>query len=203
MTVWRIAVSMAGFAAALALGAGPALALISYAPVRGWPESWPSEFNDYRDQAVHITPMTGGASEEIYEIHFNDREEFERLWPAVLKVKTEGAPLTLRTFEPIEDHPMDGDIFTKPYLTIHVPPSNSPRKLETVRLPSGEPAEYAQLREDAWHPLEPGETGHRTSGYSARARTDVALHVDGTVIDLNRIPLPGNTPIVDKRELPK
>ena len=32
-----------------------------------------------------------------------------------------------------------------------------------------------------------------------RARIDIELVVDGNIVDLNRIPLPADTPIIDKR----
>ena len=32
-----------------------------------------------------------------------------------------------------------------------------------------------------------------------RARLDIELSVDGDIVDLNRIPLPADTPIIDKR----
>ena len=173
-------------------------ALVSYSPVKTWPKSWPPEFNGYLDRALHISPMTGGPAEEFYDIHFNDYRQFESLWPAVLKVKTDGAPLTLKTFKPIEGSPLVSDFYTKPYLRILVPPSNPARKIEVVRLPSGEPVEYLQLDTDGWRPL---GSGPRETGYAARARTEIVLYVDGSVIDLNRIPLPRNTPIVDEREV--
>lgn len=187
------------FAVGLVFWVGPMWAIVGYAPVETWPKSWPSEFNAYLDHAVCISPMTGGPAEVFYDIRFSGREQFERLWRAVLKVKTDGAPLTLKTFKPIEEDPVAGDFYTKPYLRILVPPSNPPRKLEIVSLPSGDPAEYVQLDEQGWRPSPRG----RRTGYCARARTDIVLHVDGSVIDLNRIPLPRNTPIVDERELAK
>ncbi|UCH35864.1 MAG: M48 family metalloprotease [Armatimonadota bacterium] len=194
---WVASVVAIGVVTALAVA--PLWALVGYGSVKAWPKSWPPKFNAHLHRALEISPFTGGPAEVLYDIHFDSREEFERLWPAVLKVKTAGAPLTLKTFKPIEAHAMAGDFYTKPYLRILVPPSNPPRKLEIVRLPSGEPAEYVRLEEEGWRPLQPGQR----AGYCARARTDVVLHVDGTVIDLNRIPLPGNTPIVDEREVAK
>jgi hypothetical protein len=42
--------------------------------------------------------------------------------------------------------------------------------------------------------------GKRTSiGLMYRARVDIVLIVDGKIVDLNRIPLPADTPIIDKR----
>ena len=35
--------------------------------------------------------------------------------------------------------------------------------------------------------------------YRRRARIDIELIVDGDIVDLNRIPLPTDTPIIDKR----
>ena len=35
-------------------------------------------------------------------------------------------------------------------------------------------------------------------GFRHRARIDIVLVVDGNIVDLNRMPLPANTPIVDR-----
>jgi hypothetical protein len=48
-------------------------------------------------------------------------------------------------------------------------------------------------------PQKAGEVVRKIGEQWARARVDIHLVVDGEVIDLNRIPLPADTPIIDKR----
>src|SRR6476659_7260701 len=61
-----------------------------------WPATWPKELEPFRSHARTVEEASG-AQENIYEIRFDSREEFERAWPAILKLKTPGAPVTLYT----------------------------------------------------------------------------------------------------------
>jgi hypothetical protein len=214
----KLAVLMGGLAAALTFNVASVLALTVYGPVSAWPKSWPGEFNDYLDDALHVNPPSLLMREIRYDIHFDEREAFERLWPAVLKVVTDGAPLTLRAFKPNDGPSALDRFYSKPYLSISVPPTIAipqsmppsllPRKLEIVRLPSGEPTEYVRWQDEGWRPFEPKRPKNTEElkqqldrGPGIRARTEVTLYVDGNVIDLNRIPLPDHVPIVNEREL--
>jgi len=119
-----------------------------------WPSDWPEELDPCRKRAETWTgavvpegPLA--ATSTIYRIPFSKNADFERVWPAFLRVKSEGAPLTLHS--------------------------------------AAEGSALVQVC--GW--VSPG----RQPGYA------VELHVDGKVIDLNRIRLPGDTQIVDKRRL--
>ena len=59
-----------------------------------WPADWPKELEAYRGQAKTIR-VGAGNHEDVFEISFRSRDEFEKIWPVVLKLKSEGAPLTL------------------------------------------------------------------------------------------------------------
>ena len=48
-----------------------------------------------------------------------------------------------------------------------------------------------------WRPLAEVPEGDR--GFHHRARTEITLFVDGKVIDLNRIPLPNDALLIDRR----
>src|SRR5712672_3132907 len=61
-----------------------------------WPATWPKELEPFRSHARTIEEASG-TQENIYEIRFESREEFERVWPVILKLKTPGAPVTLYT----------------------------------------------------------------------------------------------------------
>jgi hypothetical protein len=105
-----------------------------------------------------------------YEIPFAKREEFEAAWPHLLKVKTKGAPIYLvRAPTPV------GDI--KAGVWIHDP----------LPLSKGTPTPKSPLEGDPNRP--------QAWIYT----TYIELVVDGEVVDLNRIELPADTPIIDQR----
>jgi hypothetical protein len=59
-----------------------------------WPDLWPKELEPLRKQSRTISVGTL-IQEEIYEIKFDDRETFERLWPVILGLRSSGGTLTL------------------------------------------------------------------------------------------------------------
>ena len=104
-----------------------------------------------------------------YAIPFAKREEFEAAWPHLLKVKTQGAPIVLRRGENF----WLGDK-QDAGVCVHAPPANS---------------------------KEPGTPITGTDNVPTRWKntTYIELIVDGEIVDLNRIPLPADTPIIDER----
>lgn len=187
-----------------------------------WPDSWPKELEPYRKQAKTLE-IGAGNQENVYEIRFENREEFEKLWPIILKLKDKKAPLRLRSIEkPIKKCRLFNS--EKPVVRIFshvypVWPSHRPggRKLrpappwpDSIKSPTGELPEYVAKSEDgnAWIPVEeekprcfmwiPVEE-KKPRGFIYRARTEIELVVDETIIDLNRILLPPDTPIIDRR----
>ena len=62
--------------------------------------------------------------------------------------------------------------------------------------------EYVVDQNGKWAPYTEKDPKERNM---RRARIDIELIVDGDIVDLNRIPLPADTPIIDKRfkEQPK
>lgn len=135
-----------------------------------WPKTWPAELEPLRGQARSI--VGGTVEDRIYEIPFTKRAEFESVWPAMLKVKSKGAPIILvrgpYTF--VGAHVNAG-------VVVHCPPIN------------------ADARNSPETPI-PGQNNPRRTW----ARTTfIELIVDGDVVDLNRVPLPPETPIIDER----
>jgi hypothetical protein len=113
-----------------------------------------------------------------YEIPFTKREEFEAAWPFLLKVKSKGAPIILVR------GPKTDFFEVKPAgVLIHSPPANIDRKISPEA------------------PI-PGVSNVRERWMNT---TYFELVVDGNIVDLNRIPLPPYTPIIDERfkEVPK
>jgi hypothetical protein len=136
-----------------------------------WPKSWPSELEPLRGRARSVR---GGAADLTrYEIPFTNREEFESAWPHILAVKTKGAPVILV-------HGPDtyaGSKIKNAGVRIHCPPGQV-----------GEPVTPAG-------PI-PGQSDPRVTWLG---NNYIELFVDGGVVDLNRTPLPADTPIIDER----
>jgi hypothetical protein len=137
-----------------------------------WPDIWPKALEPLRKQSSTIRGGGGVYDLSIHHIPFKDRDAFEAAWPELLKVKTKGAPLVL--VRSPNTHWHFGQ--TKAGALIHTPSPNAKIK---------EPAEPYEPRGDVvtrwWHTIY------------------IELIVDGDIVDLNRIPLPADTPIIDER----
>ncbi len=121
--------------------------------------------------------LTGGlVNLTRHQIPFTKREDFESSWPHLLKIKSKGAPVILLR----GPHKHLGETINAGVL-IQCPPSQTGNR---VTPPT---------------PI-PGTTNVRTRRLWA---TFIELVVDGEIVDLNRIPLPADTPIVDKRFEPR
>jgi hypothetical protein len=161
------------FLAAVVFGAvcSTAYALYGVSNTGTWPKSWPAELEPLRKQS-----RTLEGPEELhrhYAIRFTNRDEFESAWPHILKVKSKGAPVFL----------VRGPNFflgqdRKAGVVIHCPPAG---QNDNPATPEG--------------PI-PGVTKVRQRWMNTNY---IELVVDGDVVDLNRIPLPADTPIIDER----
>ena len=150
-----------------------AYALYSVANEGHWPATWPKELEPLRKQSRTLIGPTFSARH--YAVHFASREEFESAWPHLLKVKSKGAPIIL----------MRGENFfldkvIEAGVVVHCPPLGQSDNPKTPEAPiTGYTDEQARSRW-AW------------TNY-------IELVVDGEIVDLNRIPLPADTPIIDER----
>jgi hypothetical protein len=135
-----------------------------------WPKTWPAELEPLRKQARTLEgPLVPYL---FYEIPFTKREEFEAAWPHLLKVKSKGAPIILVR------GPKTDFFKVKPAgVLIHSPPAGADKRA---------------------NPEEPiaGATDARGRWINT---TYIELVVDGDIVDLNRIPLPADTPIIEER----
>ena len=134
-----------------------------------WPKSWPQELDPLRQQSRTI--MSGLVGATHHEIPFTKREDFESAWPHLLKVKSKGAPIILLR-GPHEDFG------------------------ETIK--AGVRVWGAIQKENRDEPAVPipGQPHVRSRWAST---TFIELVIDGKIVDLNRIPLPADTPIIDER----
>ena len=109
-------------------------------------------------------------------MRFKDRDEFESAWPHILEVKSKGAPIYL----------VRGQNFflgkKQTGVVVHCPPVGQWENPKTPEAPlEGYPNEYRSR----WQRM-----------------NYIELLVDGQVVDLNRILLPHDTPIIDERFKP-
>ena len=157
---------------ALAISAACSAFALDVITDRGtWPKSWPSELEPLRPQAR--TVRGGAADTTFYDIPFTKREELESAWPHILAVKTKGAPIIL-VRGPVTT---PGGKVIRAGVRIHCPPGQV-----------GEPVRPAG-------PI-PGQSDARHSWLGTNY---IELFVDGDVVDLNRIPIPEDTPMIDER----
>jgi hypothetical protein len=193
-----------------------------------WPADWPRELDEVRNSCRTIE-FAAGTQENIYEIVFDNRENFEKLWPVLLTVKTPGAPLRLRRIDYFPTGSLMNNampavrIFGPAYgVTTMLPEAgNEPRDVERllkegkalrpsppwpkeIISANGELPEYVQSHEEegrlTWVP---SDRNCLERGFLFRARVDLELVVDGSVIDLNRTQLPSDDAIIDRRFDPK
>ena len=145
------------------------LAAGSVADKGQWPNSWPKELEPLREQS---RTLTGGLLNQThYEITFVKREDFESAWPHLLKIKSKGAPIILVR----SPYTSLGKVQAGVLVRAAVARSDKPNSPET--------------------PIE-GVTNPRVRWMYT---TFIELIVDGNIVDLNRIPLPPDTPIIDER----
>ncbi len=184
-----------------------------------WPPDWPAQLEPYRRQATTLE-IAAGNQENVYDIHFDKRDKFENIWPTILKLKSKGAPLRLRSIEiPFKE----GALFNneKPTVRIYAPvypayecyrPGGKkllpgPPWPDSIKSPSGELPEYVTVSQDGmtWEPVKEEKPSNEKPpiGFIYRARIEIELVVDGKIIDLNRIHLPSETLIIDRRKLEK
>lgn len=135
-----------------------------------WPRSWPKELEPLRRQASTIQ---GGLLElPVHCIPFADRNAFEEAWPHLLKVKTAGAPIIL--VRSPKSHWHFGQM--RAGVLIHCPPGGLEPKVPARPVP------HVDSIAERW----------LNTAY-------IELVVDGEIVDLNRIALPPDTPIIDQR----
>jgi hypothetical protein len=135
-----------------------------------WPATWPKELEPLRKQSATIR---GGLIDLVkHHIPFTKREEFEAAWPKLLEVKTKGAPIILVRSPSTHWH--FGS--TQAGVLVHCPP----HRKEDGKV-AGPIKGAKDLHERWWQ------------------TTYIELVVDGEIVDLNRISLPADTPIIDQR----
>ena len=197
----------------IVLAASVSFALSNVIPGGAWPNTWPKELETLRNQSRIFNHDTG----DTYEIPFTSRKQFESAWPHILKVKSNEAPLILLSSpdkkfgEPFKAgvrilSPLTGTLVT-PKGTRYPPGAEAaipggkflkigPPWPDYIKSKSGALPEYVDYKDGKWVPYKETKPWDH---YIRRARIDIELIVDGNIVDLNRIPLPPDTPIIDNR----
>jgi hypothetical protein len=210
---------------AVLFGALDARALIIPSDEGKWPETWPKQLEPLRKTSKTLDVATG-IQEHIYTIPFETRDEFEKFWPILITLRTPGSPLTLSK-SGTESGWGQFVSNSKPCVRIKGPTGGYAggkatiggqidlKELDAGTMlfagapwpksilgPQGELPEYvtAVPIEDgkiAWKPIDPAVD--KRVGFLSRARVDIELVLDGEIIDLNRIRLPADARIIDRR----
>lgn len=181
-----------------------------------WPDSWPKQLDPLRPQARTYRH----SSEDVHVIPFTQRVDFESAWPHILTVKSKHAPLVLLSSpdkwlgDPITAGvrircPRTGELVT--FQGANYPPGSEsaiadgkflklgPPWPDDIKSESGALPEYVVIADGKWRAWDGKQLDEPHVRSFRRARTDLQLIVDGDIVDLNRITLPADTPIVDKR----
>lgn len=167
--MWKSRLSLAVLA--LLVTSSTAFALYSVSETGDWPNDWPKELETLRKQSRTLVGPTLEA--QHFAMRFKTREEFEAAWPHILKVKSPGAPIFLKRGP---NFFLDKE---RAGVVVHCPPKGQRDNPKTLEAPiEGYPVE-SPIR---W----------QWTNY-------IELVVDGAIVDLNRIPLPSDTPIIDER----
>jgi len=198
---WRAFPRAALMASLLLVPSTAAVGLVMVSDRGEWPATWPKALEPCRARAKTVE-VAHGIQETVHEITFASRQEFEKAWPAVLTLLGKGAPLILESSPSTYGTSgskagpgvrircaSGGKLGSKPRL--------GPPWPDNLRLPSGALPEYVVRVDGKWAPFD----GTSRAGFAFRARQDVVLIVDGTVVDLNRIRLPSGHPVIDNRKL--
>ena len=194
-------------------------AMYSVADRGMWPDSWPKPLDRLRAQARTLAH----GQHTVYEIPFAKRAEFESAWPHILTVASDHAPLVLLSSPDkwLGDSiaagvrircPPTGQLvtFQGTKISIYLPGSESaiadgkflkvgPPWPDDIKSQSGALPEYVIIDNGKWRAFDRKDFGGPNERTILRARTEIELIVDGDIVDLNRIPLPADAPIIDKR----
>ena len=159
---------------ALLAAGSTAFGLYSVSDTGTWSKNWPRELETLRAQSRTLVGPTLAARH--FAMRFQDRDEFEAAWPHILKVKSKGAPIYL----------VRGANFflgkKQTGVVVHCPPEG---QWENPKTPEAPIEGYPSESRSRWQMM-----------------NYIELSVDGQVVDLNRIPLPPNTQIIDERFKP-
>jgi hypothetical protein len=176
-----------------------------------WPKTWPSELEPFRARA-NTGQLYAGSTATVYEIEFKSAQEFNRVWPALLKVKSKKAPIvfvaatqgtTSAGGEPMQPQvhivcPTQGTYKRKADGSYsHKGPWTKDIKADA----NGVLPQFVEFfeQEGKWKIVEDPEKLDPMHRPLEQARVEMVLYVDGEVINPDRISLPADTPVKNLR----
>jgi len=187
-----------------------------------WPKNWPEELEPFRARSSSCD-FFAGSQFTWYEIPLESPEEFEKVWPAVLRLKSKGAPISLRSVPNPDSLPENAPRNSaKPRVEIVCPPGVSDytkeedgsytfwadwmKDIEIIDgiLPHFVGKERGGLLSNPmrrWKPVRLDDPDRPTYRMLYKARVELTLYIDGEVIDPDRIIFPPDIPIKDHRLL--
>ena len=221
---------LASVFAALILSSFTSLALVGTSTEGLWPTNWPPEMEALRKSARTISVATG-IQENIYEIVFTNRAQFEAVWPAIQKLKSPFSPVTVYKTNSAPPRGWGWILSNaQPSIRIYAPANSFYGSTETNQsafeklvaekkiLKAGEPwpqevigtngtlPEFVKAQTVGEHlewtptdlPSEINDLRNRSS-FLFRARIDLDVVVDDSIIQLADLQFPFNTPVHDDR----
>jgi hypothetical protein len=214
----RLILTAIAAVAVLLLAADFSIAVVFTRDHGDWPQDWPAALEPYRARSRTIDVATV-VHQGVYEIPIRTPEEFEAIWLAILSVKSPKAPLTIREVDPDLSESKSFYSYRQPIIHIFAPPNRvglvgkpgwekrlsvGPPWPASIISPEGELPEYVQAAEvDGVKTWVAAKLGEGQPGFYYRARVEIELVVDGIIIDPERIDVPADTPIIDKRSTDK
>jgi hypothetical protein len=191
---------------ALAASATLALASTQIVPDGRWPATWPKELESFRSRSKTLRVAMGN-HEDVYEIPFESRKEFEAAWPHILSLRSKGSPIILQAgptrYSSIPPTIKAGVLIlgpcssnTGPVLPDGTLLRSGPPWPDSIQYPSGDLPGYVVAANGRWVPYTTNMQTNILIGFHYRARVDVMLIVDGDIVDTNRITFPEGVKLV-------
>jgi len=189
------------------------LASTTVSPVGLWPNSWPEQLNFLRQRA-RTFQVRCGAQQNVYQIPFANREEFERAWPYLLSLKSRGAPIYVQDGPARYDYDSFGPMVQAGVLVLGpvdegplgpILPDGSilrsgPPWPDCIKTADGGLPEYLTEQGGKWIAYT-NQADHIMIQY--RARVDIVLVCDGKIVDTNRVSFPQDSPLRSARFMRK
>ncbi len=209
-TMKNVAVSVEWIAVVL-LACVPSWGIVSIRERGLWPADWPPALEPFRDQARTFEVNTD-VLENVYEITLRTPEELSQIWPAILQLKSDGAPLRVSSVRTRDDKSEGLSANDRPAIRIYTPAQDSsaqrvgngmlpvgPPGLDSVGAADGSLPEYVVVSSDGmtWVPA----VGDAARGLKRRARVEIELVADDKIVDFRRVLVPPETPILDQRRI--
>jgi len=175
-----------------------------------WPDSWPAELEPFRERSLTAWPGMPLTEAGEHQIPFESREEFEKVWPAILGLRSKGAPITLVGIDPgVKRYGQDEWSNARPCVRIIGPPkgllhgrgedlNHGPPWPEELRDANGHLPTLVHHVKDADGLL--SWAAGKGEIVSTRCRIELVLVVDGDIIDTDRLEFPADAVIHDGRK---